>query len=580
MTRRLIVVAMAMSWGCGDNLRAGHTELVVDHAQDLRTSEAGGTATIAVSLSAQPTSDVAVTAMSENPQEGTVSPAMFTFTTDNWNSPVTVTVTGVDDNIADGDQPYIVQIDAGDVGLVAVPVTNTDDDGNGIMVSPTTGLVTTEGGGTATFTVVLTSQPLADVTIAVASSDLSEGTVDHSTLTFTVDNWNAPQTVMVTGVDDPLDDGDQLYTIVLSPADSQDPTYAGLDPPDVSVVNIDDEAPGFIVMPTSGLVTSEAGGTASFTVVLISAPTADVVVALTSSNPGEGTPFPTSLTFSTSNWFMPQTVTVTGVDDAIADGPRAYTIVLAPAVSGDPAYDGLDPPDVSVTNTDNDTPGITVAPTSGLFTSELGDTATFTIVLFSEPTANVTIPLASSDLTEGTVAPSSVTFTPTNWFTPQTVTITGVDDPIADGNQPYTIITGLAVSSDVKYNGINPPNVSVTNFDDDAAAVIVNSDPILQVSENGTTATFTMVLTTQPLANVICNLSSSDTTEGTVSPSTVTFTPANFATPQVVTVTGVDDAIVDGAQLFFIITNACTSTDVSYNNFNPTDVSCRNSDND
>ena len=46
-----------------------------------------------------------------------------------------------------------------------VPVTNTDDDAAGITVTPTSGLTTTEAGGTATFTVVLDAQPTADVTV-------------------------------------------------------------------------------------------------------------------------------------------------------------------------------------------------------------------------------------------------------------------------------------------------------------------------------------------------------------------------------------------------------------------------------
>ena len=57
--------------------------------------------------------------------------------------------------------------------------------------------------------------------------------------------------------------------------------------------------------------------------------------------------------------------------------------------------------DVSVTNTDNDTAGITVSPTSGLVTTEAGGTATFTIVLNTQPTADVTIGLSSSDTTRG-----------------------------------------------------------------------------------------------------------------------------------------------------------------------------------
>src|SRR5690606_8741156 len=111
------------------------------------------------------------------------------------------------------------------------------------------------------------------------------------------------------------------------------------------------------------------------------------------------------------------TVTVTGQNDDIDDGDIAYTIVTAPATSTDANYSGLNPADVSVTNTDNDTAGITVTPTSGLVTSEAGATATFTVVLNTQPTANVTIGVSSSDTTEGTVSPAALTFTTANWST-------------------------------------------------------------------------------------------------------------------------------------------------------------------
>lgn len=111
----------------------------------------------------------------------------------------------------------------------------------GITVSPTSGLETTEDGGTAAFDVVLDTQPTADVTIAVSSSDTTEGTVDVSTLTFTPTNWDAPQTVTVTGVDDPETDGTIDYTIVLGPATSADAGYDGIDPADVAAMNLDDD---------------------------------------------------------------------------------------------------------------------------------------------------------------------------------------------------------------------------------------------------------------------------------------------------------------------------------------------------
>jgi hypothetical protein len=55
------------------------------------------------------------------------------------------------------------------------------------------------------------------------------------------------------------------------------------------------------------------------------------------------------------------------------------------------------------------------------------------VVLTSQPTADVTIALTSSDTTEGTVSPASLTFTTANWQRPQTVTVTGVDDAQVDG---------------------------------------------------------------------------------------------------------------------------------------------------
>ncbi|MEQ1909419.1 MAG: hypothetical protein ABMA15_11380, partial [Vicinamibacterales bacterium] len=160
---------------------------------------------------------------------------------------------------------------------------------------------------------------------------------------------------------------------------------------------------GFTVSPTSGLTTTEAGGTATFTIVLTSLPTANVTVGLSSSNTAEGTVSPSSLTFTSANWNSTQTVTVTGVDDFVMDGSVGYSIVTAAATSADTGYNGLNPSDVTVTNTDNDTAGITVTPTSGLTTTEAGGTATFTVVLTSQPTANVTVGLSSNNTAEGTV---------------------------------------------------------------------------------------------------------------------------------------------------------------------------------
>jgi hypothetical protein len=121
-------------------------------------------------------------------------------------------------------------------------------------------------------------------------------------------------------------------------------------------------AQGITVNPTSGLTTTEAGGTATFTVVLNSQPTADVSIGMTSDNTAEGNVDKPSLTFTPANWNTPQTVTVTGVDESVVDGNVAYNIVTAAATSTDTNYSGVNAKDVAVTNTDNDTQGITVTP--------------------------------------------------------------------------------------------------------------------------------------------------------------------------------------------------------------------------
>jgi small nuclear ribonucleoprotein (snRNP)-like protein/putative NADH-flavin reductase len=144
--------------------------------------------------------------------------------------------------------------------------------------------------------------------------------------------------------------------------------------------------------------------------------------------------------------------------------PSSYTYNLQPVVNGGP-FTLL-------------SPGFSITPTSGLVTTEAGGIATFTVVLCTQPTADVTISLTSSDTTEGQVSPTSLTFTHDNYNIAQTVTVTGVNDDEVDGDIAYTIITGSATSVDSAYNGIDPPDVSVTNKNDDlfCSTVVINTN--------------------------------------------------------------------------------------------------------
>jgi hypothetical protein len=90
----------------------------------------------------------------------------------------------------------------------------------------------------------------------------------------------------------------------------------------------------------------------------------------------------------------------------------------------------------------------------------------------------------------------------------------------------------------------------VTNADDDIPGfAVTESDGTTVVTEAGGTDDLRVVLLAQPLADVVLSLTASDPGEATVSPVTLTFTPADWSAPQVVTVTGVDDLLLDGDQV-------------------------------
>ena len=563
-------------------------EILFTPPSETITTEDGDSVNFEFVLSSEPIADVVINLENTNPDEGILSTETLTFTPENWNNSQIVTVTGVDDDIVDGDVEYSINttvlsndLTYDDFDLADINLTNIDNDEGGIVVTPIDGLTTTESGEIATFEIVLTSEPTADVRLDLNSSNPNEGSLSISEVIFTPENWDVSQIVIVTGVDDDIADGDLSYSIITDTTVSNDPIYNGINPADVSLVNADNETPGITVTPVNGLVTSEAEGSDSFEIFLNTEPVDDVTIGIESSNITEGIVSTEAVTFTPENWNIPQMITVTGVDDNIDDDDIAYSIITTPDLTTtDPNYNEFNPPDINVTNTDNDTAEIVITPTTGLTTSEVGGIATFDVFLTSEPLAEVTFNLASSNTAEGILSTETLSFTPQNWELPQTVTITGVDDLIADGNINYSIITGDAVSLDAKYNGFNPDNITVINTDNETPGITVSPTTGLETSEAGETATFQVVLNTQPIDNVTLNLISDNPTEGGVFPPSLIFTPDNWLTPQVVTVTGVDDLNVDGDIEYRIITEAAISNDLNYNNLNPENVTLTNLDND
>ena len=119
---------------------------------------------------------------------------------------------------------------------------------------------------------------------------------------------------------------------------------------------VQESLPDFVVTESGGTTAaSEAGTTDSFDVVLTQQPASDVVLTVVSSNTGQGTVDKATLTFTTSNWDTPQTVTVTAVDDVLVDGNVTLAVTLAvDDGSSDDDFDAASDQVVNVTAVDNE----------------------------------------------------------------------------------------------------------------------------------------------------------------------------------------------------------------------------------
>lgn len=568
--------------GCGPKEEAPPPAEISIFANGF-TSEVGDQATIGIVLETRPSADVVITLAASDATEASVAPASLTFTAENFDVEQTVAVTGVDDDVADGNQDYdvtatIASDDTRYAELVVDPLalTNVDDDEAGIRVGPVSS-ATSELGDPATFDIVLQSQPTANVVISFDTDDPSEGLTDVLSLTFTESNWDAPQTVTVTGQNDDVADGVGAYNVVFDAPSSSDAAYAALSIDPVALVNIDDETAGIIVTAMSG-PTAENAGTATFTVRLTSEPLDDVGVSLDSSNGNEGTVDQTLLTFTSLDWDQPQTVTLTGQDDDIDDDDQAYQVVFGATTSNDPDYDAITPDPIPVTNVDDDQAGITVSQAAGAAT-EGGGQATFTVTLNSEPVNPVTLSFDTDDAGEGMPDVTSLMFDASGWFMPKTVTVTGQDDALNDGFQVFSIVFSATTSGDPKYNGMAVPSVSVVNVDDEITGIIV-SEASGNTSEDMDTATFTVVLSKQPSDDVTLTFDTNNAAEGIPDVTSLTFTNMDWDIAQTVTVTGQDDAVMDGAQSYAIDFNPATSTDAFFNGLQPNSVALVNDDND
>lgn len=212
-----------------------------------------------------------------------------------------------------------------------------------------------------------------------------------------------------------------------------------------------------ILGPVSGEVT-EAGGSASFTLALSRKPKGAFTLNIVSTDTTEGTVEPASLSFDADNWDKPQTVTVTGVDDAIDDGRVVFPIRMTADAPKDVGFHGR------IWNlpfgcANDDTAGLDVTGPGPIVAGREG---VLTIALESEPVADVDLSIAVSDDSALALSHAMVHFTPTKWSEPQEVRVIALERLDAAGEQTETITVRIASTTDDSYETIGPIEVAVT----------------------------------------------------------------------------------------------------------------------
>ena len=321
----------------------------------------------------------------------------------------------------------------------------------------------------------------------------------------------------------------------------------------------DDDIGGVTVTETEGgtFVSEDGMDTDSYDVVLISVPTDNVTVTVIPGDTAAATVNPASLTFTPGNWNEPQTVTVRGVDDVVAQAADRSVVISHTATSTDPVYEGIMIDPVTVTVTDDDGfAGVTITELGGNTEMAEGDSDSYDVVLMALPDGDVTITTEVRNRdpnTEGdviTLSPASLTFTPGNWNQPQTVTVNAVDDTGFTSRLDAHKATIRHSASGGGYDRVGIRDVEVTVWDRDEFGVrFSETDGATVVSEDNLSDSYTVVLKGWNLDDdnvAVISIVSSDATAVAVEPSVLRFTKDDYNKPQTVTVRGVSDAVDQG----------------------------------
>ena len=393
------------------------------------TIREGESVSYMVVLTSEPTADVTVSVLVLGGAEVSVAPTALTFTAANWRTAQLVAVTAAQDADAVADNPVTIHhaVSGGDYGAVtaaSVVVTILEDD-PAIRI---TDAATLEGNGEMAFSVQLSVASSQTVTVDWTTADgtaITGQDYEAATGTLTFPALETTQTIRVPIIDDDLDEAAETFTIAL-----RNSNVAIADGEATGVI-FDNDLP--VISVTTDLAGVVEGQTVTFTLTRIGDLTVPLTVPVSVTEHGaflaDGTP--SEATFDIDAAVA--TLEVATVDDEVDEVNGAVTATIADNAT----HRAGDMASATVPVTDNDVHGVTVTPT-GLTIPE-GGSASYTVVLTSEPTADVTVAVQVPENVDIAVDETALTFTAENWKTPQTVTVTAAQDADAVADDPLTI---------------------------------------------------------------------------------------------------------------------------------------------
>jgi len=469
---------------------------VIINADTIILSEDGGEGTFSLVLNREPTGDVEVIYACSDTSECIVTSLPILFTRGNFDVPqiVTLSTVGIPADGADGNQSVSVD---GRIGanttdtsgfetltpgqVPDVPVTVTDAAAPGVTAFPINPTIT-EKGGTGNIVVVLNTQPNGLVVLDLVTSDTTELFLGNTRLTFDASNWNNPQTVGFSGVDDSIVDGPQdvRIDVNINVALTPDTTgYASIGGTRTSVTVTDDEEFGITLTPIKTTF-SENGGRGSFLVQLNSQPNGPVTIDIISDDLNEVLVENSQFMVSPTNWQDESpAIFLSGVNDDLADGDKSVSIrVVVSNTTDTTGYAGFET-SITVTVQDDETASITATLTGP---KEIVENPTeftsFVVVLSNKPDGIVVIDVISGDETQATVGKSELRFDSVNYSTPQTVSVASVDDEVFDPTTPVTITitVNTATTTSLGYLDAAPAEILVLVVDDRPADSIYVND--------------------------------------------------------------------------------------------------------